>query len=289
MLHGTSRQAASVEELSAALEEISSMTKRNAENSDKTKVLAGEARAVAELGHEAMREMDQAMAAIKESSTGIAKIIKTIDEIAFQTNILALNAAVEAARAGEAGMGFAVVAEEVRNLAQRSAQAAKETTQKIEEAIARSEGGVQHSAAVEEALNEILTKTRQVDELVVEIANASREQSQGITEINGGVAEIDQVTQNNAASAEEGASAAEELTAQSKLLKDVVAELLGWMRRKAVSSSRSEIAPTAEPRKTARKPARQPAKSSQFQPARNGHSQDAAAARPKDASTELSF
>jgi methyl-accepting chemotaxis protein len=172
-----------------------------------------------------MRAMNQAMEAIKVSSDDIAKIIKTIDEIAFQTNILALNAAVEAARAGEAGMGFAVVADEVRNLAQRSAQAAKETANKIEGAIGKTALGVDISSKVAQALNEIVAKARQVDELASEVASASRQQTQGITQINTAVGQMDKVTQSNAASAEESAAAAEELNSQAIMMKDAVSEL----------------------------------------------------------------
>jgi methyl-accepting chemotaxis protein len=170
--------------------------------------------------------MNAAMSAIKTSSDDIAKIIKTIDEIAFQTNILALNAAVEAARAGEAGMGFAVVADEVRNLAQRSAQAARETTAKIEGAIARTAQGVQISQKVATALDDIVIKARQVDELVAEVSTASNEQIRGITQINSAVAQMDQVTQGNSTSAEESAAAAQELNAQATVLKHSVAELV---------------------------------------------------------------
>jgi hypothetical protein len=170
--------------------------------------------------------MSRAMESIKAASDNIARILKTIDEIAFQTNILALNAAVEAARAGEAGMGFAVVADEVRKLAQRSAAAARETGEKIAESTHQSEQGVQISAKVAASLQEIVSKARQVDELVAEISAASREQSQGIDQVNAATSQMNKVVQNSAASAEESASAAEELNAQAGALKDSVAELL---------------------------------------------------------------
>ena len=225
LAEGSGQQAASIEETSSSLEEMASMTKRNAENAQKSNELAREARAAADRGASDMQAMNQAMEAIKVSSDDIAKIIKTIDEIAFQTNILALNAAVEAARAGEAGMGFAVVAEEVRNLAQRSAQAAKETAAKIEGAILKTSQGVHISQKVATALNDIVIKTRQVNELVSEVAGASQEQTQGITQINTAVGQMDKVTQSNAASAEESAAAAQELNAQAGLMKQAVQKL----------------------------------------------------------------
>jgi methyl-accepting chemotaxis protein len=226
LAEGSSEQAASLEETSASLEELASMTRHNAENAQKANQLGKQARDAAEKGSNDMQGMSAAMAAIKASSDDIAKIIKTIDEIAFQTNLLALNAAVEAARAGEAGMGFAVVADEVRNLAQRSAQAAKETAAKIEGAITKTSQGVQISGKVAETLNEIVTKARQVDELAAEVAGASREQTQGITQINIAVGQMDKVTQSNAASAEESAAASEELNAQADTMYQSVAELL---------------------------------------------------------------
>ena len=225
LAEGASEQAASLEETSASLEEISSMTKRNAENALSAKDLSSEARQAAETGSTNMQEMNRAMAEIQSASGNISKIIKTIDEIAFQTNILALNAAVEAARAGEAGAGFAVVADEVRNLAQRSAQAAKETADKIEDSIAKSANGVAISSKVSESLAQIVTKARQVDDLVAEIATASHEQSQGIDQVNTAVTQMDKVTQSNAASAEESASASEELSAQAFTQRELVAEL----------------------------------------------------------------
>jgi methyl-accepting chemotaxis protein len=226
LAEGASEQAASLEETSSSLEEMSSMTKRNAETAGKVKELGSEARKAGDLGVKDMTALVSAMDAIKTSSADIAKIIKTIDEIAFQTNILALNAAVEAARAGEAGEGFAVVADEVRNLAQRCAQAAKETAGKIEDAVQKSAVGADISAKVAKSLEEIVGKARQVDEMAGEVAAASQEQSQGIAQVNTAVTQMDKVTQSNAANAEESAAAAEELTAQAESLKEAVSELL---------------------------------------------------------------
>ena len=241
LAEGASEQAASLEETSSSLEEMSSMTKRNAETAGKVKELGSEARKAGDLGVTDMTALVGAMDAIKTSSADIAKIIKTIDEIAFQTNILALNAAVEAARAGEAGAGFAVVADEVRNLAQRCAQAAKETASKIEDAVQKSAVGADISAKVAKSLEEIVGKARQVDEMAGEVAAASQEQSQGISQVNIAVTQMDKVTQSNAANAEESAAAAEELTAQAESLKDAVSELLrlvdGQGRQAAASAS----------------------------------------------------
>jgi methyl-accepting chemotaxis protein len=222
---GASRQAASLEETSASLEEMSSMTKRNAEAAQNAKQIAGAARTIVDNGASSMEQMVSAMGGIKSSSAEIAKIIKTIDEIAFQTNILALNAAVEAARAGEAGAGFAVVAEEVRALAQRSASAAKETAGKIDAALQKSEEGARISTEVSAILTQIVGQVRSMDTLVGEIAGASGEQSQGIAQVNQAVAEVDRVTQANASGAEESAAAAEELAAQSHELQKLVVDL----------------------------------------------------------------
>jgi methyl-accepting chemotaxis protein len=251
LAEGASEQAASLEETSSSLEEMASMTKRNSENALKANDLAKEARSAADKGANDMQTMSAAMEAIKVSSDDIAKIIKTIDEIAFQTNILALNAAVEAARAGEAGMGFAVVADEVRNLAQRSAQAAKETAGKIEGAIAKTGQGVEISTQVAQTLSNIVTKVRQVDELVSEVANASREQTQGITQINTAVTQMDKVTQSNAASAEESAAAAEELNSQAEVMKHSVSQLL-----ELVGGSQGSTAPAATSPRTPAKAAK---------------------------------
>ena len=275
LAEGASEQAASLEETSASLEEISSMTQRNAESSTKAKELANQARKAADVGASDMETMSAAMEGIKTSSVDISKIIRTIDEIAFQTNILALNAAVEAARAGEAGMGFAVVADEVRSLAQRAAHAAKETATKIEGAVSRTEQGVQISVKVAQGLAEIVAKVRQVDELVAEVAAASREQSQGIEQVNLAVSQMDKVTQNNAASAEESASASEQLNAQAESSNEAVAELLRMVegsnggsagaRKASASAVGSAVRRASSASSGARMPAR---KNSSFGPGR---------------------
>ncbi len=244
---GASEQAASVEETSASLEEISSMIRSTADNAEKAKTLAGEAHSVAQAGSRTMVEMTQAMAAIDSSSAEVAKIVKNIDEIAFQTNILALNAAVEAARAGEAGAGFAVVADEVRSLAQRSAAAAKETADKIEAAIASSRKGSVSCTKVGESLVQIAGKVSATDALVAEIATAAREQAQGIEQINIAIAQMDQVTQSNSASAEESASAAEELDAQAASLQDMVGKLQQLVGGAATVSSTPSSPPSPPP------------------------------------------
>ncbi len=225
LAEGASEQAASIEETSSSLQELASMTQRNAETAGRVNELAKQARSSADVGVTDMHQMTSAMDAIKASGDEIAKIIKTIDEIAFQTNILALNAAVEAARAGEAGMGFAVVADEVRALAQRSAEASKETSGKIAGSLASTLQGVQLTAKVAKALDDIVSRARQVDELASEVSAASQQQSQGIEQITHAVSEMDKVTQSNAAGAEECASSAEEMNAQATELQAAVGDL----------------------------------------------------------------
>ena len=249
---GASEQASSVEESSTSLEEMSSMIRATADNAQKAKMLASDARAEADAGTNTMTEMVQAMTSIGTSSAEVAKIVKNIDEIAFQTNILALNAAVEAARAGEAGAGFAVVADEVRSLAQRSAAAAKETADKIEAAIASSRSGFECSARVGESLKQIAEKVKSTDALVADIASAATEQAQGIEQVNNAMSQMEKVTQSNAASAEESASAAEELDAQAETMKDLVAQLRELVGGEAATESGSAVprAPATQPSKS---------------------------------------
>lgn len=222
LAQGTSEQTATIEETSSAATEINSMARRTTENSRASAEMVTHAQGGYEKMNQSLAEMVSAMDGINTSSQKISKIIKVIDEIAFQTNILALNAAVEAARAGEAGMGFAVVADEVRNLAQRCAQAAKDTADLIEESIQRSNGGRVKVEQVAAAIHAITEESVKIKSLVDEINVGSVEQSTGIEQIARAVTQMEQVTQSSAANAEQSAAAAEELNAQAEHMKTVV-------------------------------------------------------------------
>ena len=223
---GASSQAATLEETSASLTEMASMTERNAESARRASELAREARVVADDGGADMKAMAGTMGELKMAGDDISKIIKTIEGIAFQTNLLALNAAVEAARAGQAGLGFAVVAEEVRSLSQHCARAARETAAKVETTLLRTAEGVRVSSKVADGLEKILERVHKLDELIAEVATASQEQSRGFEQITAGMVQIETVTQENAANAEEGASASEQLNGQARSLQETVEELL---------------------------------------------------------------
>ena len=236
LAEGASEQASSLEETSSSLEEMAAMTRTNAENSKQANELSSQARQAAQGGDETMEQLTSAMTAINESAGQISKIIKVIEEIAFQTNLLALNAAVEAARAGEHGKGFAVVADEVRNLAQRAAEAARETTALIEGSVTNAREGAEVAGKVGEALGAIVSDVSKVTDLIDGIAQASQEQAQGVDQINSAVSQMDKVTQQNASGAEECASASEELSAQAEAVKNMVdglAALVGGQARQA--------------------------------------------------------
>ncbi len=220
---GATESAASLEQISAFMTEMASQTNHSADNADQANGLSNEAMSAATNGSELMAEMVTAMGAINTSGQDIAKIIKVIDEIAFQTNLLTLNAAVEAARAGQHGKGFAVVAEEVRNLAARSAKAAKETADLIEDSVSKSRYGNEIVDKTASALQDIVSGTTKVSDLVAEIAAASKEQSEGISQVTEGLGQIDQVTQRSTASAEETAAASEELSSQADHLRQNLA------------------------------------------------------------------
>ncbi len=226
LAEGAAEQAAALEQTSSSLEEMASMTRVNADNADQADSLAKGASQVVGKANQAMGELTTSIQEMARASEETGKIIKTIDEIAFQTNLLALNAAVEAARAGEAGAGFAVVAEEVRNLAMRAADAAKNTASLIEQTIKRTKEGSEIVDRTNEAFREVSGSVARVGELVAEIAAASREQAQGIEQVNKAAAEMDKVTQQNAANAEESAAASEELSAQSETMQGFVEELI---------------------------------------------------------------
>jgi methyl-accepting chemotaxis protein len=230
LAEGASEQASSLEETSSALEEMSGITRTNAENAKQANELVDQTRVAAEEGDKTTSRLGGAMTAINESSDKISKIIKVIEEIAFQTNLLALNAGVEAARAGEHGMGFAVVAEEVRNLAQRAAGAARETTSLIENSVNRAREGSTVAHDVAKSLSGIVANVAKVTTLVNGISQASQEQAQGVEQVNVAVSQMDRVTQQNSAAAEETASAAEQLGAQAAATQGRVDELIAVLR-----------------------------------------------------------
>ena len=225
LAEGASQQAAGMEETSSSLEEMASMTNQNAENAGQANQLMGEADQVIRRANNSMSQLTTAIGEIASANEETQKIIRTIDEIAFQTNLLALNAAVEAARAGEAGAGFAVVADEVRNLAIRAAEAAKNTANLIDVTVRKSKEGSMLVKETEKDFGAVTSIVNKSGELVGEIAAASREQAQGISQINKAVAEMDQVTQRNAANAEESAAASEEMNAQAVQMKEFVGQL----------------------------------------------------------------
>ncbi len=243
---GATETAASLQEISSSATEIGQQAKHNAETATQANQLAVAAKTSAETGSQRMKGLNSSMAAITESSGQIAKIIKTIDDIAFQTNILALNAAVEAARAGRHGKGFAVVAEEVRSLAARSAKAARETADLIEGSKGRVEEGNRMAKETAQALSEIVENIVKVGDLVGEMAAASNEQAQGIAQISQGLGQIDQVTQQNTATAEETAAAAEELSGQADELRALISQfkLKGGTSTGASHRNVAQAAPT---------------------------------------------
>jgi methyl-accepting chemotaxis protein len=229
LAEGAFEQAASIEETSSSLGELSSMTRQNADNAAQADSLMKEAGQAVAQANDSMAKLTTSMEEISIANKETRKIIKTIDEIAFQTNLLALNAAVEAARAGEAGAGFAVVAEEVRNLALRSAEAAKNTAEMIKGTVLKTQEGSGQAEETGKAFGRVVEAVSRVGELAGEIASASNEQSQGLGRINTAVTEMDKVTQQNAATAEEAASASEEISAQAEQMKAMVGELLAMV------------------------------------------------------------
>ncbi|MCP4752883.1 MAG: methyl-accepting chemotaxis protein, partial [Proteobacteria bacterium] len=223
MASGTTQQAASLEEISSSMDEIGSRAKMSNENASQALVLSRKSAEEIDRGNRQMMEMQASMTKINETSTNVSKVVKVIDEIAFQTNLLALNAAVEAARAGKYGKGFSVVAEEVRSLAARSAEAAKDTTELIESSIKEVENGVRNADLTAEILKEFMETIQKVNDLVGEISAASEEQKNGVAEINNGLSQVNEIVQRNSSIAEETASASNELSSQAGQMRGLMA------------------------------------------------------------------
>ncbi len=238
LAEGSSSQAASLEETSSALEELSAMTRHNADNAQEADGITKAAGQTMQVANASMRSLTSSMGDISTASDEISKIIKTIDEIAFQTNLLALNAAVEAARAGEAGAGFAVVAEEVRNLAMRAGEAARNTAGLIEGTVHKVKAGVELVDKTNKAFHEVGNNAAKIGELVGEIAAASKEQAQGIEQINKALGQMDKVTQGNAANAEETAAASEEMNSQALRMNDFMSDLVAVVGGAVTQASR---------------------------------------------------
>ncbi|MDE3173956.1 MAG: MCP four helix bundle domain-containing protein, partial [Gemmatimonadota bacterium] len=262
LAQGASEQASAIEEVSSSLQEVASMARQSASNAQDARGLSDGARSGTQAGVQSVQRLSDAMNRIKASSAATAKIVKTIDEIAFQTNLLALNAAVEAARAGDAGKGFAVVADEVRNLAMRSAEAARNTAGLIEESVRNAEQGVVVSAEVERSLTDIEQRVARVADVMAEVAAASEQQTQGIVQINAAVDQMNAITQQVAASSEESASSSEELSGQADRMRAMVGEfrltvLAAPAAPTAGDGPRARTADAARP--THRAPLRRPA------------------------------
>ncbi|MCL2330608.1 MAG: methyl-accepting chemotaxis protein, partial [Phycisphaerae bacterium] len=243
LAEGASAQVASLEETSSTLEQTASMVRQTSDNTAKGNESMQETGRLVAGGSEMVGRMSKAMSEITDSATQIGRIIKTIEEIAFQTNLLALNAAVEAARAGEAGKGFAVVADEVRNLAQRSAQAARDTSQLIENTVTRVRNGSEIVGQLTESYKTIEGSSGNVAQLIHEIKMATSEQAQGVDQVNHALTQIDQVTQQNAASAEECASASKELSAQAEAMRGMVDNLMAVISGERTTTTQGRSVP----------------------------------------------